>query len=51
MRAFLVVDDKGALPATVVTPSKSACLAATTNAIASSWPGSQSTIIFNFAVM
>ncbi len=45
MRALRVVALIGALPATVVTPSTLACRAATTSAIASSWPGSQSMII------
>ena len=42
--ALRVVRSSGALPATVVTPSSSVWRAATTSAIASSWPGSQSTM-------
>ena len=42
--ALRVVRSIGALPATVVTPSSSVWRAATTSAIASSWPGSQSTM-------
>ena len=47
IRALRVVAAIGALPATVVTPTRLAYLAATTRAIASSCPGSQSTIICN----
>ena len=43
--AFRVVDSSGALPATVVMPSRLVWRAATTIAIASSWPGSQSRMI------
>ena len=44
-RALWVVRSSGALPATVVMPSSSVWRAATTIAIASSWPGSQSRMI------
>ncbi len=45
MIALRVVDDSGALPLTVVMPTSSVWRAATTIAIASSWPGSQSRMI------
>ena len=44
-RALYVVRSSGALPATVVMPSRSVWRAATTIATASSWPGSQSRMI------
>ena len=43
-RALWVVRSSGALPATVVIPTRSHRWAATTMAMASSWPGSQSRI-------
>src|SRR3954464_2860719 len=43
--ALVVVDSGGALRATVVMPSRLVWRAATTSAIASSWPGSQSRMI------
>jgi hypothetical protein len=43
--ALCVVDSNGAFPATVVMPSRLVWRAATTSAIASSWPGSQSRMI------
>jgi hypothetical protein len=46
--ALRVVIVSGALPATVVMPTKLVCRAATTIAIASSWPGSQSRMIDGF---
>lgn len=45
MMALRVVASSGALPATVVMPSRFVCRAATTMAMASSWPGSQSRMI------
>lgn len=50
MRALRVVADNGAFPPTVVMPRMSVCRAATTTAIASSWPGSQSRMMGNGAV-
>ena len=48
--ALWVVRSSGALPATVVMPSRSAWRAATTMAMASSCPGSQSRIIGTFVI-
>ena len=50
-RALYVVRSSGALPDTVVIPTRSAYRAAATMAMASSWPGSQSSTILGRSVM